>query len=195
VIIVSALIPLVWFKVIGWFQASVRNQGNRANLVERQGGREIGLCAHIDGEELDGMIGTRDEVRRDFVALVTKRLAAGLVRRPRPSASRRRRSAAAPAGGAHSARREERGDWILFNESLAEEGAVVFSKARELGLEGIVSKRAGSLHLSGPSHSWLKTKTAAKSTMPEQNGSSLRNMKRLKGAGVKSRRPPLSCES
>jgi ATP-dependent DNA ligase len=35
---------------------------------------------------------------------------------------------------------------------------VVFAKACELGLEGIVSKRAGSLNKSGPSRNWLKTK-------------------------------------
>jgi bifunctional non-homologous end joining protein LigD len=49
-------------------------------------------------------------------------------------------------------------DGILFNEALAEEGAVVFAKACELGLEGIVSKRAGSLYRSGRSRNWLKTK-------------------------------------
>jgi ATP-dependent DNA ligase len=31
----------------------------------------------------------------------------------------------------------------LFSQALAAEGAVVFAKPRELGLEGIVSKRAG----------------------------------------------------
>jgi ATP-dependent DNA ligase len=50
------------------------------------------------------------------------------------------------------------GDGIVFNEALAEEGAVVFAKACELGLEGIVSKRAGSLYRSGPSRNWLKCK-------------------------------------
>jgi ATP-dependent DNA ligase len=35
---------------------------------------------------------------------------------------------------------------------------VVFAKACELGLEGIVSKRAGSLYRSGPSGNWLKAK-------------------------------------
>ena len=35
-------------------------------------------------------------------------------------------------------------DGLLFSEALPEEGAVVFAKACELGLEGIVSKRAGS---------------------------------------------------
>ena len=33
---------------------------------------------------------------------------------------------------------------IVFSEALAAEGAVVFTKACELGLEGIVSKRQGS---------------------------------------------------
>ena len=47
---------------------------------------------------------------------------------------------------------------ILFSEALAAEGAVVFDKACELGLESIVSKRAGSMYQSGPSRSWLKTK-------------------------------------
>jgi len=46
---------------------------------------------------------------------------------------------------------------IVFSEALAEEGAVVFAKACELGLEGIVSKRAGSFHKSGKSRNWLKT--------------------------------------
>jgi bifunctional non-homologous end joining protein LigD len=47
---------------------------------------------------------------------------------------------------------------IVFSEALAVEGAVVFAKACEMGLEGIVSKRAGSLYKSGPSRNWLKTK-------------------------------------
>jgi hypothetical protein len=38
---------------------------------------------------------------------------------------------------------------ILFSEALVAEGEVVFAKACELGLEGIVSKRAGSLYRSG----------------------------------------------
>jgi ATP-dependent DNA ligase len=35
---------------------------------------------------------------------------------------------------------------------------IVFAKARELGLEGIVSKREGSLYKSGLSRNWLKVK-------------------------------------
>jgi bifunctional non-homologous end joining protein LigD len=49
---------------------------------------------------------------------------------------------------------KRRGDGILFNEALAEEGAVVFAKACELGLEGIVSKRAGSFYRSGLSRNY-----------------------------------------
>jgi bifunctional non-homologous end joining protein LigD len=47
---------------------------------------------------------------------------------------------------------------ILFSEALVAEGAVVFAKACELGLQGIVSKRAGSFYRSGKSRNWLKTK-------------------------------------
>jgi ATP-dependent DNA ligase len=36
--------------------------------------------------------------------------------------------------------------------------ALVFAKACELSLEGIVSKRAGSFYNSGKSRSWLKAK-------------------------------------
>ena len=49
---------------------------------------------------------------------------------------------------------------IPIADALAAEGAVVFAKACELGLEGIVSKREGSLYKSGPSRNWLKTKNA-----------------------------------
>jgi bifunctional non-homologous end joining protein LigD len=47
---------------------------------------------------------------------------------------------------------------ILFSEALAAEGAVVFKKACELALEGIVSKRAGSFYRNGRSRNWLKAK-------------------------------------
>ena len=50
-----------------------------------------------------------------------------------------------------------RSEGILFSEALAGEGAIVFVKACELGLEGIVSKRAGSFYKSGRSRNWLKT--------------------------------------
>jgi bifunctional non-homologous end joining protein LigD len=49
-------------------------------------------------------------------------------------------------------------DAIVFSEAIEGEGATVFEKACALGLEGIVSKRSGSLYLSGRRRSWLKTK-------------------------------------
>jgi bifunctional non-homologous end joining protein LigD len=49
-------------------------------------------------------------------------------------------------------------DGILFSEALAADGAVVFAKACELGLEGIVSKRPGSFYRCGKSRNWLKAK-------------------------------------
>ena len=49
-------------------------------------------------------------------------------------------------------------DGVLFSEVLLAEGALVFAKACEMGLEGIVSKRAGSRYRSGTSRSWLKSK-------------------------------------
>jgi bifunctional non-homologous end joining protein LigD len=50
---------------------------------------------------------------------------------------------------------------ILFSEALAVEGALVFAKACEMGLEGIVSKRRGSRYRSGNSRQWLKSKNPA----------------------------------
>jgi hypothetical protein len=52
-------------------------------------------------------------------------------------------------------------DSILFSEALSAEGALVFANACKLGLEGIVSKRAGSRYRSGTSRSWLKSKNLA----------------------------------
>ena len=46
---------------------------------------------------------------------------------------------------------------ILFSEAFAAEGAVVFTKACGLGLQGIVSERAGSFYKSEKSRNWLKT--------------------------------------
>jgi hypothetical protein len=76
--------------------------------------------------------------------------------------SRRGKSAFGPSHKATSRRQrplEERRDAlsrlvagvdnILFSEALPAEGAIVFAKACELGLEGIVSKRAGQPVLSG----------------------------------------------
>ena len=113
--------------------------------------------ALIDGEA----VVLRNDGRSDFVALLTKRggaqaslVAFDLLRlngddlRLRPIEARREALMKLLAGG----------EGFLFSEALAAEGAVVFAKACELGLEGIVSKRAGSFYKSGPSRNWLKTK-------------------------------------
>jgi bifunctional non-homologous end joining protein LigD len=49
-------------------------------------------------------------------------------------------------------------DGLIFSEAIAAEGALVFAKACDMGLEGIVSKRVGSRYWSGPSRQWLKSK-------------------------------------
>jgi bifunctional non-homologous end joining protein LigD len=45
---------------------------------------------------------------------------------------------------------------IQFSAALEAEGVIVFAHACELGLEGTVSKRAGSRYKSGPNRNWLK---------------------------------------
>jgi bifunctional non-homologous end joining protein LigD len=50
---------------------------------------------------------------------------------------------------------------VLFSEALTMEGATVFGKACDLGLEGIVSKRIGSLYRSGRCSGWRKCKNFA----------------------------------
>jgi bifunctional non-homologous end joining protein LigD len=47
-------------------------------------------------------------------------------------------------------------DAIRFSAALTADGAIVFAHACKLGLEGIVSKRAGSRYRSGASRYWLK---------------------------------------
>jgi ATP-dependent DNA ligase len=47
---------------------------------------------------------------------------------------------------------------ILFRKALGTEGAVVFAKTCELGLEGVVSKREDSLYRNWPSRNRQKTK-------------------------------------
>jgi len=53
------------------------------------------------------------------------------------------------------------GDNIVFSEALAADGALVFAKACEMGLEGIVSKRLGGVYWSGRCRNWLKVKNPA----------------------------------
>jgi bifunctional non-homologous end joining protein LigD len=47
-------------------------------------------------------------------------------------------------------------DGVRFSEALSADGAIVFAHACKMGLEGIVSKRAGSRYRSGTSRNWLK---------------------------------------
>jgi bifunctional non-homologous end joining protein LigD len=51
-----------------------------------------------------------------------------------------------------------RGSEILLNDHLAEEGAVVFEHACNLGAEGIVSKRIDAPYRSGPHSAWIKVR-------------------------------------
>jgi hypothetical protein len=52
---------------------------------------------------------------------------------------------------------------IQFSDHFEGEGARFFEAAAELGLEGIVSKRAASRYRSGPSRSWLKIRNMVES--------------------------------
>ena len=47
-------------------------------------------------------------------------------------------------------------DGVRFSEALSADGPFVFAHACKLGLEGIVSKRAGSRYSCGTSRNWLK---------------------------------------
>jgi bifunctional non-homologous end joining protein LigD len=47
---------------------------------------------------------------------------------------------------------------LQFNEHITVPGDIVLRHACKLGLEGIVSKRLGSLYVSGSSRDWLKFK-------------------------------------
>jgi bifunctional non-homologous end joining protein LigD len=47
---------------------------------------------------------------------------------------------------------------VVFNEVYEEDGAIVFREACELGCEGIVSKRLGSMYRRGRSPHWIKVK-------------------------------------
>jgi bifunctional non-homologous end joining protein LigD len=155
------------------FRILARKQGERVQVWSRRGADFTDRFSRIaeavrglppDEALIDGeAVVFQDDGRSDFYALLTKRgwaeavfVAFDLLRlggddlRQRPLEKRRE------ALERFIARR--RGDGILFSEALVEEGAVVFAKACELGLEGIVSKREGSFYKSGPSRNWLKTK-------------------------------------
>jgi bifunctional non-homologous end joining protein LigD len=50
---------------------------------------------------------------------------------------------------------------VRFNEHLTHDGNVVFRHACKIGLEGIVSKRLGSIYRSGRCKDWIKFKNPA----------------------------------
>ena len=102
--------------------------------------------ALLDGEAVvfrpDGM--------SDFAALLTY-----------PWRARIRAYARSKSGATRSHGSSPAWDGVLFSEAIEAEGELVFAKACALGLEGIVSKRAGSLYKSGRSRNWLKTRNPA----------------------------------
>jgi bifunctional non-homologous end joining protein LigD len=153
------------FRILAW------KHGRRATVWSPRGadftGRFPGIAEAVRGLDadmalIDGeAVVLRHDGRSDFRALLTKgggaraslvafdllRLEGGsLGLRPIEARREKLMRLVAGVGG------------ILFSEALATEGAVVFTKACELGLEGIVSKREGSFYRSGPSRNWLKTK-------------------------------------
>jgi bifunctional non-homologous end joining protein LigD len=153
------------------YRIIARKEGGRVTLWSRHGTNFTdrlpkiaeAVCslaaesALIDGEA----VAVRPDGHSDFAALSTK---AGSARaclvafdllnlkgedfRQRPLEERRAALSPLVAGVGN----------ILFSDALMAEGALVFAKACELGLEGIVSKRAGSRYSSGNSRQWLKVK-------------------------------------
>ena len=156
------------------YRILARKEGERVSLWSRYGAdftdrlpriaeavRKLPAeSALIDGEA----VVFRPDGRSDFGALRTKAGGAeaclvafdllnldGEDLRQRPLEERRDKLARLVAGV----------DGILFSEAIEAEGAIVFAHACELGLEGIVSKRAGSRYRSGTSRNWLKSKNPA----------------------------------
>ena len=155
------------------FRLLARKQGERLQVWSRRGADFTGRFSRIadavrglsaDEAMIDGeAVVFLDDGQSDFHALLTKQgweqaalVAFDLLRhsgddlRQRPLEERRESLMRLVA--------KRRGDGIVFNEALAEECTVVFAEAAMLGLEGVVSKRAGSFYRSGPSRNWLKTK-------------------------------------
>jgi bifunctional non-homologous end joining protein LigD len=139
------------FRILAW------KQGERVQVWSRRAADFTDRFARIadavrglsaEGAMVDGeAVVFLDDGRSDFHALLTRRgwaeavfVAFDLPRlngddlRQRPLEKRREALARLIA--------KRRGEGILFSEALTEEGAVVFAKACELGLEGIVSKRS-----------------------------------------------------
>jgi bifunctional non-homologous end joining protein LigD len=154
------------------FRILARKQGERVTLWTRRGtdytdklGRIADAVRGLPADEtlIDGeVVVFRPDGRSDFEALLTKwggeravYVAFDLLGldgqdlRQKPL-KERREALKRLVGGADGL--------ILFSEAIAAEGALVFAKACELGLEGIVSKRASSGYITGTSRTWLKCK-------------------------------------
>jgi bifunctional non-homologous end joining protein LigD len=151
------------------FRILARKQGERVEVWSRRGAlfndrfpriAEAVGALPVDNALIDGEAVTfLPDGHSDFAALRTKaggERASFVVfdllsldggdRRERPLEERREALAQLVTGA----------DSIRFSEAMAAEGAVVFAHACKLGLEGIVSKRAGSRYRSGTSRNWLK---------------------------------------
>jgi ATP dependent DNA ligase domain len=163
----------------GWLELAARGQAarkedGRVTLWSRYGTNftdrlpkvaEAVRSLPVDNALLDGeAVAFRPDGHSDFEALLTKRGAErasfvafdllqvdGQDTRRHPLEVRRAELQALVAGV----------DSIIFSQAIEAEGAHVFAKACELGLEGIVSKRAGSRYSSGHSRNWLKSKNPA----------------------------------
>ena len=156
------------------YRIVARKKGERVTLWTRRGVNftdrlpkvaEAVCSLAADSALIDGeAVAFRSDGHSDFAALRTKAGAAiarlvafdllnldGEDFRQRPLEERRDKLARLVAGV----------DNVLFSEAVAAEGAIVFHKACEMGLEGIVSKRAGSRYRSGNSRQWLKSKNPA----------------------------------
>ena len=166
----------------GWSSAQRANMGaSKTGTARKEAGRVVLRSRHgtdftdklpriaaavrslpVENGLLDGeAVAFRPDGHSDFEALRTKRGAAeaafvafdllqinGENRRKLPLEVRRAELAMLVAGI----------DAISFSEAIETEGALVFAKACELGLEGIVSKRVGGAYWSGRCRNWLKVK-------------------------------------
>jgi bifunctional non-homologous end joining protein LigD len=151
------------------FRTLARKQGERVDVWSRYGtdftARFLNIAAAvaalpledalIDGEAVAFLPGGHSDfaalrtkaggARASFVAFDLLSLEADDLRL-RPLEERREALARLVAGAGG----------VRFSEAAATEGSTVFAHACKLGLEGIVSKRAGSHYRSGPSRNWLK---------------------------------------
>ena len=55
-------------------------------------------------------------------------------------------------------KKSKQDNWLRYSAHITGEGEAMFAKACEAGLEGIISKRAGSPYVAGRQKSWLKIK-------------------------------------